>query len=397
MIRHLLKLAWHRKRANALVMLEIFASFLVLFVVTTLGAWFFYLYNLPTGFDRRDVWNVDVSRGGNGDERFTPADAALFTRLLSEARGLGAVRAAAAAYGVPYDGHNWTGSWDVNERLFETELDQVTEEFDKVLGIHLLAGRWFEAADEALAWRPAVLTVSAARDLFHTEDVLGKKLPVAKDEPETRVVGIIQDFRKAGELAPPDNFIFGRIRAGDPNSMPPESILLKVAPDADAGVEKAILDRFRAIAPAWSFGLRSLDEMRANRFQERLVPLLVGAIIGGFLLLMVALGLVGVLWQNVTTRTREIGLRRAAGASGAAVRRQILLEVFVNTTIGLFVATILLAQVPLLGLVPYLTPGVYAAGLVVSLGLMYLLTFLCGYYPSWMATRVQPAEALRTE
>ena len=91
---------------------------------------------------------------------------------------------------------------------------------------------------------------------------------------------------------------------------------------------------------------------------------------------------VGVLWQNVTTRTREFGLRRAAGASAAAVRRQIRLEIFVFTSVSLLAATFLVAQVPVFGFLPPVSARVYVAAFASSAALMYLLTFLCGYYPS---------------
>ena len=61
-----------------------------------------------------------------------------------------------------------------------------------------------------------------------------------------------------------------------------------------------------------------------NALRARLAPLVAGGVVGLFLIAMVALGLTGVLWQNVTRRTREIGLRRAMGASGTNVHRQIL-------------------------------------------------------------------------
>ena len=48
------------------------------------------------------------------------------------------------------------------------------------------------------------------------------------------------------------------------------------------------------------------------------MPLIAVGLVAGFLMLMVALGLLGVLWQNVTQRTREMGLRRAKGAPGNA-------------------------------------------------------------------------------
>ena len=70
----------------------------------------------------------------------------------------------------------------------------------------------------------------------------------------------------------------------------------------------------------------------------------------GFLLLMVALGLTGVVWQNVTQRIREIGLRRAKGARIENIHRQILGELVVMTSLALLVGVLLVAQVPLLPL-----------------------------------------------
>jgi putative ABC transport system permease protein len=241
------------------------------------------------------------------------------------------------------------------------------------------------------------VNLRAARDWFHTEDVVGKTLPTGKDQPETRIVGVVADFRKGGELSPPVNFAIGRLRIGDPQSLGPGEIVVKVDSGSDASTEQAILDRLRSVAPTWSFHLSTLDELRAARFRERLVPLMIGGTIAGFLLLMVGLGLIGVLWQNVTTRTQEIGIRRATGATGAAVRRQVLLEVFLTTSVSLAVGALIVAQIPLLGIVPFLSTGVYMAGLALSIGLMYVITFLSGYFPSWMATLVEPADALRSD
>ena len=54
--------------------------------------------------------------------------------------------------------------------------------------------------------------------------------------------------------------------------------------------------------------------MRSSAIEFALVPLVGVGLVAAFLMLMVALGLLGVLWQSVTQRTREIGLRRAKGA-----------------------------------------------------------------------------------
>jgi len=107
--------------------------------------------------------------------------------------------------------------------------------------------------------------------------------------------------------------------------------------------------------------------------------------------------MVGVLWQNVSRRTKEIGVRRAAGASAGDVYKQILGELVVIVTIGLLVGIAVVAQVPLLGIVDWMTPGIFAAALVFSLAVMYALTTVAGLYPSWLATKVHPASALHYE
>ena len=112
---------------------------------------------------------------------------------------------------------------------------------------------------------------------------------------------------------------------------------------------------------------------------------------------MVALGLTGVVWQTVTQRTREIGLRRAKGAAIPDIRAQILGELLVMSTIAVLLGTAIVVQFPLLKLVAGVTAGVYAASLVISALGIYLLILTCAWYPSRMATSISPAEALHYE
>ena len=71
MIRHLFKLIWNRKRASALVIVEIFVCFLVLFAVLTLSIYSYQNYQRPIGFAYKNVFSLDVtfveSRGDGGN------------------------------------------------------------------------------------------------------------------------------------------------------------------------------------------------------------------------------------------------------------------------------------------------------------------------------------------
>ncbi len=120
-------------------------------------------------------------------------------------------------------------------------------------------------------------------------------------------------------------------------------------------------------------------------------------LVTGFLLLMVGLGLTGVLWQNVTQRTREVGLRRAKGATARRIHAQILGELAVMTSLALLAGVVVVIQFPLLDLLGFVRPGVFGASLAVSIATLYVVTVVCGLYPSRLATRVQPADALRYE
>ena len=72
----------------------------------------------------------------------------------------------------------------------------------------------------------------------------------------------------------------------------------------------------QSIAHGWSFNVVNLDECARSRTSARKTSSrsALSRLVAVFLLLMVVLGLTGVMWQNVTRRTREIGLRRATGA-----------------------------------------------------------------------------------
>ncbi len=174
-------------------------------------------------------------------------------------------------------------------------------------------------------------------------------------------------------------------------------LLIKLRPGTPADFEERLTERAQRVAPDWSFRVKPLAQARESSFRLKIAPLAVGGVVAFFLLLMVGLGLLGVLWQNLLQRTREIGLRRATGASRQAVHRQILLEQLLLTTLGVILGTILVIQIPVLDLAGFISTRIFVGGLLVAAGSMYLLSMLCAFYPSTVAARVPPAEALRYE
>lgn len=414
MIRHLLKLVWNRKRANALITLEIFFSFLVVFVVGTLGLYLWDNIRAPLGFSFKDVWVASINMQQTSDDTYEPEQVATFQRLLTETQALAPVESAAGAMVVPYSLGNYTGRWHFKGRPVDADFNEVTRDFASVMGLQLVQGRWFQKGDEMLAWHPLVINAAMAREVFGAEDPIGKRFgDASKDdpEPERRVVGVVSDFRKGGELSGPGNYVFmlktlaplgianAAADAPGPSSVnrPPREMLIKVRPGTPVTFEEELAKRLQAVAPAWSFEVKPLVQMRESSFKLRLTPLIVGGIVALFLMLMVGLGLIGVLWQNLLQRTREMGLRRASGASRADVHAQVLWEQLVLTSFGVLLGTVVVAQIPLLDLIGFIRPQILVGGIVVAMVSIYLLAVLCALYPSAMASRVQPAEALRYE
>ena len=395
MIRHLLKLVWNRKGSTALLMLEIAVSFLVLVGVAAFALHYLSNWRQPLGYRWQDVWVVEVDTNVTTDDEWTEEQATQMRQLLREVASLPRVEAVAGALVVPYSLGGSHGPVGHEERSVMTYVDEVTDGFAGVMGLELAQGRWFGREDDAAARPPVVINARLAAELLPGADPIGKTLQHRGREVE--VIGVVTDFRQFGELSAPGYYLFERIPEAYAGERPPRSLLLRMAPGTPASYEREVLARLAPLVPGWSFEVAPLAQDRQGRLRFALAPLVIGGVIAGFLLLMVGLGLLGVLWQNVTRRTRELGLRRASGARRAAIHRQILLELVLITSLALAPALLLVLQLPLLGMLGSVQPAVFAAAVAVALVAIYLLSLACGVYPSWIAVRSEPAEALRWE
>ena len=397
MIRHFLKLAWRRKRGNALLIVEVLASFLVVFAVATAALQLARSYGHPLGFDYKNVWSIDVDRQKATDDTWSPDETAGFERLLREGARIEGVASIAGALNTPYDFSTSIGGMSFNGRSFNAQFTEVTDRFSDVLRMQVVRGRWFEANDDVLTFRPIIVNDAFAREAFPGEDALGKSLPHDPGEVESRIVGVVSDYRKGGELSMPGPFVIRRIPIGNTAVRPPQKLVVRARNGVDPGFEERLVRELQAITPDWNLEARSIEADRATSFRIRLTPLIVLSLVAAFLLAMVALGLIGVLWQNVTRRAREFGLRRAAGASQRDIQRQVLMEITLTAALGLVVGLVLVAQIPLTPLFGFITQGALVAGAVTAVAVVVGIALAAGAYPSWLATRIQPADALRDE
>jgi putative ABC transport system permease protein len=232
-------------------------------------------------------------------------------RLLLAARELPEVETVAALAVAPYSTNNEISNYLIHGRSAQFDRNEVTDDYKDVMKLTLMSGRWFSREDVGTGDRPVVINERLARQLFGREDALGKILAESSEgRPAERVIGIITDFRVRGELSGPGNYAFFQTRLDD-TPRPPGNLATAFA--RDPARSRRAHETLRA-SKGCSFrsrpSRRCANDARPSarpscRVPRRGLPDAHGRARAD-----------GVLWQNVTQRTREIGLRRAKGATG---------------------------------------------------------------------------------
>jgi putative ABC transport system permease protein len=395
MIRHAFTLVWNRKRANALIMLELVVTFLILFALTAFSLHLFRLYDRPLGFDVQDKWSISMTGGGALDAE----DMARLRQLLTIAEQFQEVRAVELMSDLPFDlDSNSTLVTIGNMDTQRVGMIPVSSGLPQALGLKLLEGRWFGPQDDTEAAQAEAIVPLIVNRAFSDAvggDVVGKLMPRG-GESQFRIVGVYDDFRVHGQFSAVEPSMLQRMRAEGTRFEAPQIVLI-LKPGVPADFEERLLGAFQRAAPGWDFDVNTWEALQKTHFRIYTIPLMVGAGLMLFLLAMVGFGMLGVLWQNVIRRTPEMGLRRAMGATAGAVRTQVVLEVLSIAVLALLVGIVIVVQLPLSGVLRVLDWNLFLPSAVLSAAVVLALCSLFALYPSYQATRKEPVEALRYE
>jgi putative ABC transport system permease protein len=402
MFRHLLKLVWKRKTRNLMLSLEILLAFVIVFAVSAFAVRSYHLYQLPIGFVYDNLWAADIrpSEGVHGDGKVEPQVYENLKRGLEE---MPEVEKVAFMGFAPFTRSIMRTEFNApgSGKRISADMSEVSDDFFAINGIQMVEGRMFSSADEGAAALPVVINRSLAETLFPGQSPLGKQFTDSEAESKEKrmfqIVGVVEEYRNQGELMGPVNFMFLRFSALSSKN-PALTTLIKVKPGTDRAFEAKLNARLKSIRNDWSYEISPLAALRESILKEALIPLVVLAVVAVFMLVMVAFGLFGVLWQNTTQRIPEIGLRRAIGANAGHIYRQIIAEQMLLSTVAMLVALLLLVQLPITGVFgDSLNWGVFLSATALSMGVIYLLSLLCSIYPGWRAARLSPTEALHYE
>jgi len=396
MIRHIFRLVWNRKKRHMLLMIEVLCSFLVLFYVSSMVVAFVSRYTTPLGFDYEPVWKLEL---GHHSARLDVPEEQLKATLAQmelEFKSHQEIEAFSWVTGcVPYGRAIWSSDLTLDGRTVKTRITYADDGLPGVLGLNLLEGRWYSAEDNASEATPLVMNLELRRQLAGDSPIVGRHS--TNEHSDYVVVGVIEHHRFKGDLDNHGGLFFERFLPFDSAAALPDQALIRVRPGTTGQFEQLLLSRLADMAPSWNLRIETLSDLRSSYLRDKLLGLVSLGSVAGFLVFNVALGMFGVLWYSINRRRSEIALRRALGADRRNVSWQILGEALALATIALLAGLFVAVQMPILSLDPSIGAAEHILAMLLSALWVYILVFVCALYPSRLAMRILPAQALRDE
>nr|MBQ8244756.1 ABC transporter permease [Oscillospiraceae bacterium] len=280
-----------------------------------------------------------------------------------------------------------------------------TPAYYAVQGLQLSMGRWLKAADIHNNSYVCVINETAATELIGYEDCVGQTLNLGG--VEYTVVGILQDN---------DDALTSLILGGSMFAYVPYTSLVRLtdsvtedvtsfyigAPEggtveqAETAIERILLDRFDQDEDAFTLSTSAVLEEAMDSITSVLSVLLGG--IAAISLVVGGIGIMNIMMVTVTERTREIGIRKAIGASRGTILTQFLMEAVVlcmmGCGLGIFLSWTILQVVSTVvastGIAFYLDGGVVLTAVVFC----FIIGVVFGLYPANKAAKMKPIDAL---
>jgi putative ABC transport system permease protein len=280
-----------------------------------------------------------------------------------------------------------------------------SEEMIDTFGLQLVEGRAFEPGEyvdfDAVQKKTSsvgsvIITRELEQRLFPGGSAIGKTVYIVGDTPQT-VVGVVERLARPNDFGHPDRVQLSMILPIRIAYTTGGRYVLRIDPSRREQVMAAIeptlfgVSRARIILDRQPF-----SQVRAQRFKQdrAMVWLLVGVSIT--LLLITALGIVGLASFWVQQRTRQIGIRRALGATRTDILRYFQVENFILATLGIVLGMALAYALNLWLMSKYQVPRLPATFLPIGAILLWLLGQLAVLGPALRASTIAPAIATRT-
>jgi len=286
------------------------------------------------------------------------------------------------------------GAFTRSHRAWRLTVDS---HFFTTMGIALEQGRTFDGRDTAASQPVAIVNYALARQLFNTDDVIGRRFRTESmsGAPAYEIVGVSRNalYTSLRDSTTPTMYVSYRQRS--PGAMTFE-VRTAGDPAAFVGSAREIIQSVDRSVPLFKVQTQE-EQVAASVNRERLFATL-AAWLGIVALVLSAIGLYALLAYTVTLRTGEIGIRMALGAGRGEVRWMIVRQSLRVALGGLALGVVAsIAGTELLrSLLFNVEPGDLIT-LALAAGLILVVTLSAGYVPARRASQVDPLSALRAE
>jgi predicted permease len=386
---------------NALVVAQVAGSLFLLICATQLYRGISFVMSRPPGFRSDHL----LMAGFNPElARYNEAQTQAFYKILIEkVRQLPGVVSASLSELVPMANHMDTklvapeGYQMPKGRDSDDVLANVVgEEYFSTLGIPLLEGRGFGAADTADSPRVAVVNEHFAKKYYPGRDAVGKRLRLGGAQGRwVEIVGVAKQSKYAVMIEPPWDFLYLPFSQNHRTAM---TLMVQTAGPSES-LAPALRNLVRSLDSNQPlFALRTMEEYFHER-ATKVFALLTGMVGGmGLLGLILALsGLYAVIAWSVARRSREIGIRMAVGADRITVLRMVLKQGLRLSLVGIaigFALSLLFSRALTAGMgVPS-----FSVPILVLVPLVLLaMTALGAYVPARRAARLDPLTVLKQD
>ncbi|WP_109831825.1 ABC transporter permease [Reichenbachiella versicolor] len=404
-MKQIFKLIWNNKSRNAILILELLGTFLLVFGLYSICTMFYMNFKEPIGFTYDDVWMIDAS---------SPEDKQIDQKILKTLPEYKEIEKATMMEGnTPFMFRYWRQIpryKDVKKPVITFDAE---DDFRDIMSLNVVEGRWYGSEDNASKLRPAVINQAFQKDFFKGENPIGKELELTERD-NVIIVGVIDNFKYGGELTFTEPQLFIRTLYREPLDLPydvrqrpsvwdnnmqgtaGDPIFIKLKKGIGKEFEQQLVTSITQEFPGTNVIVKSLPEMRESNMGTRLIPTAVLLVIVVFLVINIFIGLFGVLWYNISTRSAEIGLRRAIGANTLEIYKQFITEMLMVGLLGMIPGLLIAIQFPLLNAFD-LDGQVYYVAMALAFATVSVLIVVCAYLPSRQAALVDPAIALRQE
>ena len=378
MIKHIFILTWNKRKQNIFLVTELFFFFLAISFVIFVPLSSKKLTSGLSNFDSNDLIDIDITYQSD-------SNAYEFRENILQMKE---VRAASLTNRAPYVGLYYPDTLKSDSKNIEVYTGVADEHLKDILSLQMTEGKWFDNKMKNTSKAAATINTSLKEELFGNVSAIGRTITTSKKEYV--VVGVFHDIND-GTQRHNNKFFYAFEGEGRFNTL-----LVKLKGPLSKKVYLQLDRKRKQFVGDYNGEVALVDQRRKLHEKSDAMMVTILSIISGFLIINIVLGLYSALYQNVTKRRSEIGIRRAAGATSGDIYRQIIFEVLCLTTFALAIGVVVAYQFMLFNTLES-EPSDYVISMSTAALFIYVLVTLCTLYPAYLAARILPADALHDD